>query len=254
MTLPLTEPAATATGEWVQVDLAATPDQARRVYPHLARVARNWLRGGVITDFFFMHKPPGLRVRLAAARGDGSAVRTDFLVHALRWRFAGLIADAGPAVYTPEADRFGGPAAMVLVHRLFTVDSLTWLAFHTRPGGTPAWRLSLAMLRDILPADDEAVWSAVAAVGRQRPPGAPDPAAAAAGLRALWRGPVDPRAALPVTVRCLADRHAALARPVVPRWQATPEALASYVIFHWNRGTLGVGAQILISGALGDGR
>ncbi|GGS49156.1 thiopeptide-type bacteriocin biosynthesis protein [Actinokineospora fastidiosa] len=252
MAVPLTEPAPTATGEWVQVDLAATACQVRLVYPELAPVVREWLRDRVITEFFFTHKPPGLRVRFAVSGEDAAAVRTEFLVRALRWRYAGLISDARPAPCTPEGSRFGGPAAMAAVHRLFTVDALTWLDFHSRRTGTPAWRLSLAMLRHVVPEGvDAAVWPAVAAAGRQRPARAPDTALAAAGLRALWRRPADLRAALPPATLALADRHAVLIDPLVPRWPATPEALAWYVIFHWNRAALRVGTQILISSALG---
>lgn len=245
-------PAAPATGDWVQVNLTATLSQVRRLYPEIARIAREWLRGGVITEFFFMHKPPGLRVRFAARGEHASTVRTEFLLHALGWRDAGLVSGAQPAPYLPEESRFGGSEAMRHVHRLFTVDALTWLDFHTQRPGTPAWRFSLAMLRHVVPIGiDCAVWPAVAAAGRQCPADAPDTAHAAASLRALWDEPAALRTALPAAARSLIDRHAALIDPLVPRWQAASDALAWYVIFHWNRAALGLGTQILISAALG---
>ncbi|WP_309115251.1 thiopeptide-type bacteriocin biosynthesis protein [Saccharothrix sp.] len=255
MALLPARPAATATGDWVQVDLTATLSQVRRLYPEIARIAREWLRGEVITEFFFMHKPPGLRVRFAACGEHASAVRTEFLLHALGWRDAGFISDAQPASYIPEESRFGGSEAMHHVHRLFTVDALTWLDLHTQQSKTPAWRLSMAMLRQVVPIGvDCAVWRAVAAAGRQCPADAPVTAHAAAGLRALWDRPAALRTALPAAALALVDRHAALIGSLIPRWQATPDALAWYVIFHWNRAALGLGTQILISTALGASR
>jgi thiopeptide-type bacteriocin biosynthesis protein len=228
-----------------------------------------WLDDGVVSEFFFMHKPPGIRVRLAPAPGRSQQVRAEFGRYTRKWAGEGLITAAQPAVYEPEAHLFGGPAAMPHVHRLFTVDSMTWLAFHALPREAPAWALSLLMLREIFGGlgitgwEQRDVWARVAGTGRRQQPGGTliDTGTAGSGLRTLWDNTEQLAAMLPADVRQLADRHANRVRPLLHRWRTEyfdsehaslgpRQAAAYYVVFHWNRAALSLGRQILITESL----
>jgi hypothetical protein len=82
---------------------------------------------------------------------------------------------------------------MVHAHRLFTVDSRTWLAHHADPAATSAWALSVRMLRTVVDGLrvtdwDRDVWSRVAA-GRRRRPDATALNTAAEARRRLWSHP-----------------------------------------------------------------
>lgn len=252
--------------EWAQFNVAVCPERAAELYAELASAVRGLRGDGTVREFFFMHKPPGLRLRFAAApgRGERAGAEVDRLLR--RWCARGLVEGARPAVYEPEAHLFGGPASMRHAHRLFTVDSLAWLDFHADPGGAPAWALSLAMLRPVFDGlrvlgwEDRDVWARVADAGRRMDAGRVDTAAAAARLRRWW---ADPAAALPEGARALAERHAEQARPLLERWWAEcfdaglsrlgpRQVAAHYVVFHWNRAALSRGRQVLLTAALAE--
>ncbi|MCG8917360.1 thiopeptide-type bacteriocin biosynthesis protein [Actinokineospora sp. PR83] len=261
-------------GGWVQLGLEVAPGGLSALYPELAATAHELLDGGTAAEFFFMHKPPGLRVRFAPAPGRGEFVRAEVRRHAERWRAAGLVRGVRSAVYEPEAHLFGGDESMRHVHRLFTVDSLTWLDHHTTARKTPAWALSLLMLRAVFDGlrvvgwEDRDVWGRVADSGRRTPPGSPPvEGPVTARLRAHWADPDALAAALPADVRALADRHAEQVRPLCRRWWAEyfgteravvgpREAACYHTVFHWNRAALSPGTQALITTALAgaDGR
>ncbi|GAA3438491.1 lantibiotic dehydratase C-terminal domain-containing protein [Kutzneria kofuensis] len=90
---------------WTQLGLARPKPG---VYAELSAAVREMLAGDRITDFFFMHKPPGLRVRFAAGPGRESWVRAEANRLARRWHERGLIDGIVPGVYEPEAFLFGG--------------------------------------------------------------------------------------------------------------------------------------------------
>lgn len=256
-----------AVDRWVQLGLAVTREQTRPVYPELAELVRGWLAAGVVEDFFFMHKPPGLRVRFAPAPGRASLVRAELRRRTGEWRAAGLLSGVEPGVYEPEEHLFGGPASMDHVHRLFTVDATTWLDFHAARRHAPAWALSLAMLRPVFDGlriagwEEQDVWGRVAGAGRRVPAGAERSDAAMAGLRHWWDHPAELLATLPDDVRAIAERHAVLVAPLARAWGAEyfrgegavsgpRQAAAYYVVFHWNRGALSFGRQALLTEAL----
>ncbi|WP_245573996.1 thiopeptide-type bacteriocin biosynthesis protein [Amycolatopsis nigrescens] len=260
---------AAASGEaWVQLGLAPGAGQARLLYPEVASLAREWLAHGEISDFFFMHKPPGLRLRFAPAVGHTDALKTALHQRVREWREAGLVTEIRPAVYEPEMHLFGGPASMSWAHRLFTVDSLTWLDQHTRPDGCPSWALSLLMLRTVFEelrgdaGEDRDVWARVREAGRRWPSGAADGTAdVAAEFLRCWSRPGELARAVPEHARHLAERHAEQARPLLRQWwteyfsgdQASigpRQAAAHYVVFHWNRAALSFGRQVLITESL----
>ena len=251
---------------WVQLGLAPGGAPHRELLAELAVLVRDWRDQRIVEDFFFMHKPPGLRVRFAPAPGRAAHVRSELLRRVPVWRSAGLVGAVEPGGYEPEVHRFGGPAAMDHAHRLFTADAVTWLDRHALARPAPAWALSLAMLRPVfdglgLLGAERDVWAGVAAAGRLVPPGVERSAAdeeLRRGLRHRWHHPDELLAALPDEDRRLADRHAAEVAPLAPAWAAAAgdslrAAAAWYVVFHWNRAALGFGRQVLLTEALGAG-
>jgi thiopeptide-type bacteriocin biosynthesis protein len=250
------------TDRWVQIGLVPTSGRPGALFGELSALVPEWRDRRLVDDFFFMNKPPGVRARFAAAPGLAPFVRATLRKLVRNWCVAGVIVDVAPGVYEPENDRFGGPGPMDHVHRMFTVDAMTWLEFHARPRRTPAWALSLAMLRPVLDAMDvggdreQATWARVAAAGRLLPPDVTAPAAIRAGLRHRWRRPN----ALPEEeVRQLAAVHAERVAPLARAWAASlqepdvHEAVAWYVVFHWNRAALSFGRQALLIDALATG-
>lgn len=212
------------------------------VYAELSAASREMLAGDRITDFFFMHKSPGLRVRFAAAPGLESWVRAEANRLARRWLDQGLIDGIGPGVYEPEAFLFGGPAAMAHVHRLFTVDSVAWLDHHARPE-LPAWLVSMRLLRSVFAGLGLCceMWPLVRDVGGRRMAVHDDSVAVACGeLRAVWE-----------TIKSPAEPAARSWRVAIERAGVdAAEVAAYYVVFHWNRARLSSARQALITEAL----
>jgi thiopeptide-type bacteriocin biosynthesis protein len=253
-----------ATDRWVQIGLAPSNGQGGTLFGELTGLLREWHDRDLVDHFFFMNKPPGIRARFAPLPGQAPFVRAALRRRVRAWCAAGLVADVVPGVYEPEEDRFGGPRPMEHVHRMFTVDALTWLEFHSRPRRTPAWALSLAMVRPVLDAltvdsaRERTVWARVAEAGRLLPPSATVPDSVVAGLRSWWRRP----GVLPEQeVRRLAATHAASLAPLAGAWAAAlretdgdiATAIAWYVVFHWNRAGLSFGRQALLTEALSTG-
>jgi len=253
-----------AANRWAQVGLAPAAGRSRELLGELAEVVRNWRARQVVEDFFFMHKPPGLRVRFAPAPGRASFVRAELIRLARAWYAAGLVASAESGEYEPEEHLFGGAESMAHVHRLFTEDATTWLACHAPPRPAPAWALSLAMLRPLFDAlgldarREGAVWTCVAGAGRAVPGGV-GADEAADGIRRLWRDQDGLLAMLPDDLRGLATRHAERVTPLAAAWAGSlgpgeeAAAVAWYVVFHWNRAALTFGKQVLLTEALTTG-
>ncbi len=224
---------------WTQLGLSRPKPG---IYGELADAVREMLAGDRITDFFFMHKPPGLRVRFAAGPGLESWARAEVNRLARRWQRQGLIDGIVPGVYEPEAVLFGGPSAMPHVHRLFTADSLTWLDHHARPE-QPAWLVSMRLLRSVFGGLGLCcqAWSRVRdTCGREVSFRDDSVAVACSELRGVWE-----------TTRSPAAPVARSWRVAVERAGVDPaDAAAYYVIFHWNRARLSPARQALITEAL----
>ncbi|MEW2159963.1 thiopeptide-type bacteriocin biosynthesis protein [Streptomyces sp. NPDC007189] len=264
---------------WVQVNLAPGPAAWRRTYQAVADTAQELIASGAVRRFFFMHKPPGLRVRFEACAPDRGRLRAE-----LTRRFRALEGQARPpvcGVYEPETYLFGGPLSMRLVHDLFTVDSFAWLEHHTAAtaDGGPApladWRLSLVLLGGLLDGlgvvgwEHRGVWEVVRDdTGRRLGP-CPDQSTlrAAAGILGAWQaGPQALLGSLSEARRTAVEAHADAVRRAAGQWRTgyfesgaatigPRRAAAYYVIFHWNRGRLSLARQSLLTHALaGDGR
>jgi thiopeptide-type bacteriocin biosynthesis protein len=264
--------------DWLQYDLAFAPAGRRGCYPHLSTAVRELLAAEQIDDFFFMHKPPGLRIRFHPTAGARAKVDEVVRGHLLGWQRDELVRDWRAACYEPEVQLFGGPVSMRTVHRLFTADSLVWLAYHgaatahaTAERGTPpgpSWALSMLMLRSVFDAleivgwEDLDVWDRVRwQTGRRLGPEVAeqlDLQPLITGLRSGWSAPTE------LLEMLSPDLHVAVAqyRETVAvegrRWRqeyfhsgaATlgPRAAMAYlIIFHWNRAGLASTRQNLLT-------
>ncbi|MEU2060911.1 thiopeptide-type bacteriocin biosynthesis protein [Streptomyces sp. NPDC013455] len=266
---------------WVQIGLAPGPPPWTRTYQVLADTARELIARGRARSFFFMHKPPGLRVRFeVSAPGDGDALREELL-----GRFGHLDGRPGPplcGVYEPETYLFGGARSMRYVHELFTMDSLAWLDHHVGhgEGGGSArpvadWRVSLALLSDLLRGlgvvgwEHRGVWQVVRdEAGRRLAGPAPDDDTrrAAAGIAEAWHAGRDGLLApVPPERRAVLEAHGDAVFRAAERWRTgyfesgqarvgPRRAAAHHAVFHWNRGRLSLARQSLLVHALaGDG-
>ena len=267
--------AATVDEVWLQYGLTLPPAVGTRhatLYRAVAGTLRTLLAGDLVHDTFFMHKPPGIRLRMRtdlAGRRDVDEV----LHRALnRWTELRLITGWRPSVYEPERTLFGGPVSMRSVHRVFTADSVAWLDFHgmAEPGG-PAWAMSLLMIQtlfaglEIVGWEDRDVWARL----RRQAGRVVTPAVHQTGavdrltpvLRRHWHNAEATRAMLAPPVQDLLDEYTAAVRDEAPRWMSEyfttpgaalgPRAVAALmIVFHWNRAGLPAHRQALFAEAL----
>ena len=210
---------------WIQFGLSFSLKEPKRVHALLAELARTWVARPEVTNFFFMHKPPGIRLRFECDPADRLELAAQLHEILTGWRAAGAITGFTAGVYEPEAHLFGGPASMHSVHRLFTADSLAWLGYHARSGSPdPAWALSLVMIRSLMRAlgvagwEDRDVWDRVRRQAfRQLPEITPGFARAAHALREAWSAGAT--ALLCPSLAELTADHAAAIRPVTEAWR-----------------------------------
>jgi thiopeptide-type bacteriocin biosynthesis protein len=255
---------------WTQLGLAVAQSRQREFYLALSEVAHRLLDAGTAGNFFYMHKPPGIRIRFEPIAEEPEPLRGEVLAAARRWQADGLVTAVEHGIYEPEEQLFGGKSSMIYVHRLFTADSLSWLEY--RQGDLPdcpPWLFSLHSIRALLDGlgivgwEDLQVWQKIRhRAGRRLPAQVTDTAQyreAAAGIRKAWQQ-IQERAAGQVGADLL-DRVHAEVRPAAAQWRAgyflTAEAdvgpcngAAIAVIFHWNRGGLSPLRQGLVTEAL----
>lgn len=255
----------------VEVDWATA-----ELYQALRADVTELLDAGEVADFFFLHKPPGLRLRYRTTPADRPAVadRVEASLDDLCHR--GLLRGWHPAVYEPEQRLFGGAESMRSVHRVFTADSLAWLGFHAdqpadgrRP--TATWAMSLLMIRELLNAlgvagwEDIDVWDRLGRYGQRMldTDFAEDARVGriAAALRRDWAEPERLREQLPVDGPPLLDQWARSVAAIGKEWldgyfttrdaAVGPRHAAAFtIIFHWNRARLPIGQQALITHTL----
>jgi thiopeptide-type bacteriocin biosynthesis protein len=254
-------PAPQAANGWVQanVTLQGTPEAYRGFLAAAFDANFERLRiDGQATAFFFMHKPPGLRLRLHGNQRQLTAVLSERLV---RLQADGCIQRHVFDFYEPETALFGGPTGMAFAHQFFTADSLAVLGyFRDACDGAPAMRPQMAstavldiLLRSVLGDAFELwdVWNGVKDLrGDSVPLSAGDERAALAGLalsRSLPAAPAEPA----WLVRYRADLDALGAAIAAVRAEAglgfpLRRVLQFWVLFHWNR----MGFDVRTQGAL----
>ena len=148
---------APAAGHWEQFELGLRRDAegsalaaARAVFAALVPVLDDRHAQRRLHGWFFMRKPPDVRLRLWLP-DDGADVVAE--VEARLWAPAAArhLRLQRRGRYRPETDRFGGPAAMDLAHAWFHVDSRLWWHLQA-PMPAPAdsgVRLLPAVLQDL---------------------------------------------------------------------------------------------------------
>lgn len=274
--LPAVQGAVCSDG-WVQLGLehAAGP-QPIEIYARLSTLAQMLLDRGRIEGFFFMHKPPGMRVRFQLGAADRSSTTAMIRAELEAAVAAGCLASVQPGIYEPETRLFGGPRSMEHVHRLFTHDALMWLRFHAlasedRALAEHAWSLSLVVLRSLFTAlgitdwEDVDVWDRVRSrAGRSFPAEVRariELDRIARELQQAWASPDRLLAELPEPLGDLARAYQPLVADEAARWRQRyfasgqaclgPRAAAAlFVIFHWNRGGISSTRQALLTESL----
>jgi thiopeptide-type bacteriocin biosynthesis protein len=261
---------------WVQFGLTVEPGQiSRKLYGYMADVARELLQDESISNFFFMYKPPGIRIRFEANKVRPCSLADDLFKRLAVWQEKRLFDGIVPGIYEPETYLFGGPVSMRSVHELFTIDSLAWLDYHIAASKeevvAPAWALSLVMLRALFTGlgitdwEDLDVWDRLRRrTGRSLPSEVlpeVDFASAAAEIRFRWLNPQSILEELSQQLQNIAERYRKSLIDITARWQrdyfATNAAYigpragaALFTIFHWNRATLSLARQALLAEAL----
>ena len=108
---------------WVQIDLDTGQRQGTVLLDSgFLHAIAEWRRAGVLQRFFFVHKPPGVRLRFLGASPDLSGLLRQWFNVALpgSWRFG---------CYEPERYQFGGTVGLDITHEFFTVESIAVLAY-----------------------------------------------------------------------------------------------------------------------------
>ena len=116
---------------WIQLNVGlarrdgvALP-AARALLDEVAELVDDWRTSGTLEWFFFMRKPPDVRLRFYVAANVDVRTTLDALVTRLAEQ--AHITTAFYSAYAPETARFGGPAGMRSVHRYFDADTRGWL-------------------------------------------------------------------------------------------------------------------------------
>ena len=267
--------------DWLQIGIRPRKELGRHweLCRQIASLARLLLSGSAVDNFFFMNKPPGIRLRFQTAAGRSSEDLADVLHReATRWREKGLIDYVEQGVYEPEAQLFGGPRSMSFVHALFTVDSLIWLDYHAcraveDEAISPAWLVSLAVLRtvfaglDITGWEDIGVWDCIRKTAGRRLRGdkvsLPLYAEVVGEIRDVWSRRDQIVDGLKPAVKAIVARHDRALLTGAAQWRSGyfcqgraslgPRAAAAfYVIFHWNRAELSFTEQALFVESLSE--
>jgi thiopeptide-type bacteriocin biosynthesis protein len=129
------------------VTLASGPD----AYPRFLGTGISdrldeWLDCGAVRYCFFMHKRPGLRLRIAAA---DVVIRTELEEMMSRAQAEGAIDRFAVGLYEPETRLLGGPALIELAHEYFSADAMAvWSYFSAslRAPVAPAITFSIALI------------------------------------------------------------------------------------------------------------
>ena len=257
---------------WLQVGVMVNPKRTDVLLAtHLLPVVERWLERGVVRDFFFMRKPPGVRLRFCHA-GSSPQLRQELDAFLRTATDRSWIAGYELGLYEPETHQFGGQRGIELYHQHATADSIACLrARKLLDAGTAvadAPLLSLLMLNQVcsrVVGDNWELWDAwcnLSLTGRTLP----EPARGAAAKELAARRDVlveivhEPArfiAELSAGEQALLRDHATAhdawirnVRDAVKREQllwGMREILPFYAIFHWNRFGFSTALQSVLS-------
>lgn len=252
-------------GAWSQVNLPL--DSLGVTWMQMVRADfQDWLGRWLASDaehrFYYLHKPPGARLRFAGGdtefRARLAAALDDIVGGRDTWNFA---------AYDAEWHQFGGATGLDLAHRFFGIDSMAILAYQRLRiyGGTHLGptEFSLTLLDTLLrgATGDQwerwDVWCNMAATGRLRVPvgssawreAQPSPAVREA-LLALLGQPARREWVVSEGETAILRRYTEQVRAVTADLRSAEqrghlmwglrEILPFWIVFHWNR--MGVGA------------
>ncbi len=254
---------------WVQAELIGdgSPVQSERLLrgPLLENL-QTWVHRGIASNAWYLHKPPGMRLRL---EGDVSVLR-DLLPPVLDR----AVAEGGArgwryGVYLPESYLFGGSDGTALAHRFFTADSLAVLAYHRarlarRTALGPA-EFSLVLLDGLLRRllDDHwerwDVWCRLESTRRLAPDPPPQPDSPAGSddalraVRSLLERPASALALVSEEEQAILNAYETRVADLALHVQQVLErgglmvnvraVLPFWIVFHWNRVGFGLETQ-----------
>lgn len=214
---------------------------------------------GEVTRWFFMRKPPDVRLRvLCASHAQGALA--DFAALCDAALANGEIAAAGRGEYQPEEARFGGKQALDCAHAWFTLDSVLWwlLDRHAVSGvPTPSTETWLRAIYDdmfaCVGADDgwrRLAWHVELPLPTDAPPGG----AGSEALAALVAQAAPPVAALAAAYQAGNRRLAAtLGALMLPAGHSAASVAALVAFFTCNRhGLPGERSRPLVARVLAD--
>jgi thiopeptide-type bacteriocin biosynthesis protein len=115
-------------GRWLQIGVRFDTDSQREAFldAALAKTVQRWRHEGLVDDFFFMNKPPGIRLRFSGYRVEARLRPRVFKLLDARQR-DGRLRDYELGAYDGETYQFGGSAGLALFHRFSTIDCLAIL-------------------------------------------------------------------------------------------------------------------------------
>ncbi|MCH7737692.1 MAG: thiopeptide-type bacteriocin biosynthesis protein [Chloroflexi bacterium] len=268
-----------AAGRWVQLGVEFSTDRpCRDFYQRLVTEVQDLLATGRVGNWFFMHKPPGMRLRFETGANAHSWMENHLDQLVSTWQSDGVIEAGTFGTYEPEHVLFGGRDSIPYVHRFFTLDSMAWIKYHAQlendpndeTSNDPAWALSLAMMQalfsglDITGWEDLGVWDHVRRkTGRRlfhELLSSADFTAAADEIRQKWRH-TNMTADLSSSTQWIAEEFNDGVLKVAGEWRHDyfdtrlstigPREVAAFcVIFHWNRANLSIARQATLTEAL----
>lgn len=142
-------------GEWQQLNIPLVQSSGCQhdAVTQILSTADELVAAGLVQRFFFMRKPPGLRLRLLPTPRRAALVEERVLVALDGLRQARMVGHSFASCYEPETFMFGGSAAVQSIHSLFHADSVGWWrGEHLRLAGRARLNpvlLSVAMLNHL---------------------------------------------------------------------------------------------------------
>jgi thiopeptide-type bacteriocin biosynthesis protein len=143
--------------QWIQLNVGLMRYQnealssARKLFTALDSPIRQWREAGQLQCFFFMRKPPDVRLRFLTH--EPQVVLSQLTTLSNELLLQGIIHEHFLSEYEPEGDRFGGSQTLPLVHTYFDVDTTQWLCLdrlkqQSKPA-IPEITLLAAVLQDL---------------------------------------------------------------------------------------------------------
>ncbi|WP_404790464.1 thiopeptide-type bacteriocin biosynthesis protein [Altericista sp. CCNU0014] len=122
--------------QWLQLNVGLMRYQnqarfsARKLFAEIDLLTQQWREDGLLQCFFFMRKPPDVRLRFFTNQRQMVIQQlTDLMDELVRQNTIRL---SFFSEYEPEGDRFGGLASLARVHDYFDIDTAQWLRLDRR--------------------------------------------------------------------------------------------------------------------------